>query len=348
MSVEAAFEHVVRACAGHIAANLRCAYQGREPEGVHQLRVGIRRLRAAVSVFRDVVPKADVMRLRRELRWLQGELGPAREWDVFVEHVAAGEHRAVNRDSDSDALRASARRERAKAYGRVRRALRSGRCARILASLVIEPQWGGHAGADGAQLQQPIREFAGATLRQRHKRVRKLGKRLGKLGTAELHALRIRVKRLRYAVEFFAELWPGKLTERYVARLEVLQDLTGQAEDAVVALDQLDRLRGARPSKHPVRVGHLRRRTRRRLRKLRKKLRMPWRHFAKLRPFWSRGRHSISRRRSSSPTTGSRKARAPHPGAAERAIARSTGGARRPARQLASDLHGAPVARKLM
>src|SRR5208282_5795212 len=89
MIVRVAFTRIARACIEHLVANVDCAHHGGDPEGVHQLRVGIRRLRAAFSVFRDVIPEQDWLSLSGELRWLHRELGPAREWDVLLKETLA-------------------------------------------------------------------------------------------------------------------------------------------------------------------------------------------------------------------------------------------------------------------
>ena len=67
-----------------VGANVEAACIGVDPEGVHQVRVGVRRLRSAFALFRDLLPDESLEGLRGELRWLGGELGPARDLDVFL------------------------------------------------------------------------------------------------------------------------------------------------------------------------------------------------------------------------------------------------------------------------
>jgi len=58
-----------------------------DPEGVHQMRVGLRRLRAAMSLFAALLGDRQTAAIKNELKWLAGELGPARELDVLVSRV---------------------------------------------------------------------------------------------------------------------------------------------------------------------------------------------------------------------------------------------------------------------
>ena len=72
-------------------------------------------------------------------------------------------------------------------------------------------------------------------MRACHAKVRKLGKKIRKLDTVELHRLRIRVKKLRHATEFFGSIWPSRRTKRYLSALKDLQQVLGALHDATVA-----------------------------------------------------------------------------------------------------------------
>jgi triphosphatase len=288
MSPQKAFSIIARGCLEHIVANIDCAYEGHDPEGVHQVRVGVRRLRAAASAFRKVLPKSRYVRLGRDLHWLQRELGSAREWDVFIESGSA----SSNRTTDPKGLAALAEKERARAHERCRAALGSRRCANLLldlASLAIAADAGrlvsDRTTGEPAVSDLPIVGFAAATLRKRHRQVRRLGKTLDSLDAAELHKLRIRVKRLRYATEFFADLWPRRRTAAYVAALKALQDLTGRLEDGFVAGELLGKLE-AKAQPHQGESIKLQRVTAARLKRLRRKLTGPWKKFDASKPFW--------------------------------------------------------------
>ena len=93
-----AFKIIGLACLNQIIGNHQPVIQG-HPEGVHQMRVGLRRLRAAMSVFSHLLHDAQTAAIKAELKWLAGELAPARELDVLVQRVVAPvEHRHVRWD----------------------------------------------------------------------------------------------------------------------------------------------------------------------------------------------------------------------------------------------------------
>src|SRR5262249_7121373 len=74
-------------CLHHFAAN-QDAVSHSDPEGVHQMRVGLRRLRAAMSFFKDLIEQPDSEHIKSELKWLTEKLGPARDLDVFLKEGA--------------------------------------------------------------------------------------------------------------------------------------------------------------------------------------------------------------------------------------------------------------------
>jgi len=82
------FKAIGRACLRQIVGNAPALLKG-DPEGVHQMRVGLRRLRAALSLFADLLPDPQTAAIKTGLQWLQGELGPAREFEVLMKRVVA-------------------------------------------------------------------------------------------------------------------------------------------------------------------------------------------------------------------------------------------------------------------
>jgi triphosphatase len=97
--------------------------------------------------------------------------------------------------------------------------------------LVHRPEGGG----SGTPMFLPDRRRASEVMCAYHARVRKLGQKIRKLDTGELHRLRIRVKKLRYATECFEGLWPSRRTKRYLSALKDLQEVLGELHDATVA-----------------------------------------------------------------------------------------------------------------
>ena len=83
-----AFRAIAQSCLRQIIANepAMCAGQA---EALHQMRIGLRRLRAAIAIFADVVDDEELETIKGELKWITQELGPARDLDVFAADVLA-------------------------------------------------------------------------------------------------------------------------------------------------------------------------------------------------------------------------------------------------------------------
>src|SRR5882757_5299571 len=88
MSARDGFAAIGRAGLRHIIAN-EPALLRNDPEGVHQMRVGLRRLRAAMALFADLLQDAQTAAIKGELKWLTQELAPARELEVLIKRVVA-------------------------------------------------------------------------------------------------------------------------------------------------------------------------------------------------------------------------------------------------------------------
>jgi len=248
MKVAEAFTRQARSCLDQVRANEAAVLDGRDPEGVHHMRVGLRRLRALVTVYKSVFAEEPYRYLRAELRWLQQELGPAREWDVFLTETLAPLRNRLPSEDSLEVLEKEASSLRREGYARARAAVTDPRMAELLLRLELwlaEGGWrasnvpGQHDRGD-----QPVEPFARQILATRAKKVTALGRRHDTLSEGELHRLRIQCKKLRYASEFFAGLFPTKSTKRYLKALEAIQDRLGAVNDAVTGqrlLDDLDR-----------------------------------------------------------------------------------------------------------
>jgi CHAD domain-containing protein len=221
---------------------------GRDPEGVHQMRVGLRRLRALVTTYKSVFAEDPYTYLRTELRWLQQQLGSAREWDVFLAETLAPLRNRLPSEDSLDVLEKEAQALQRAGYEQARTAVTDPRTAELLLRLELwlaEGGWRASAVPGQADIgDEPVEPFARATLARRAKKVTKLGRRHETLSEGDLHRLRIQCKKLRYASEFFAGLFPKKATKRYLKGLEAIQDRLGAVNDAATGqrlLDDLDR-----------------------------------------------------------------------------------------------------------
>lgn len=226
-TVAESFAALAEAGLEHLTRNAEAFTSHPDPDAVHQMRVAVRRLRALLSAFRSVLPKARRKRIAAELKRLQKSLGPARDLDVFLDEVLPEMPPALARTILAGAARAPHRR----AYARVRAALAGPVVRRIglgFVALVEELR----LAPDGARSGQALGR---KVLARRHSA---LVKRLGgakQRSDERLHALRIRIKKLRYAVEFFRPLMPKGGVRAFHAALAESQDVLGAFNDAVNA-----------------------------------------------------------------------------------------------------------------
>ena len=208
---------------------------GDDDEDVHQLRVATRRLRAFLRAARPMVDREWADGLRTELRWLADSLALVRDLDVMIGHLRAelGALEPAERTAfEPLASRLDAEREIAR--DEMLRALGSARYLALLDRLEEPPRLTGDA---------PLRKLFQAEA----KRLRKADPDQ-EAADEELHALRIKTKRARYAAELAApEL--GKGGKRFIGAAKRLQDVLGEHQDAVVAEERirtlLRRTRGA-------------------------------------------------------------------------------------------------------
>ncbi|MFL1462805.1 CHAD domain-containing protein [Roseococcus sp. DSY-14] len=207
-----------------------------DPRGVHQSRVALRRLRSLVKMFRPA--GEGWSEWNQALGALARSLGEARDWDVFTGGIAAGTLAALNGDARLRRLARAAEAERRAAYARLAAEL-AGPGFRALVfeglRLAALPPPG-----DGT----PLAPLAARLLRRRWKRLKRAGAVIEDLPAEALHEMRLDAKRLRYAAEPFAALWPGKRGRRFLRRLAALQEALGLANDAEVAKDLAARLAG--------------------------------------------------------------------------------------------------------
>ena len=133
MSVEEAFQAIVRNCIGQVQDKAAGMVRSPDSEFLHQMRVALRRLDAAFSLFGELVPVPPV--IAHELEWLQEQLGPARDWDIFVESTLARVSRAIPDNTELESLRAAAGEQRAHANARANDAISSPRFSRLVGAV---------------------------------------------------------------------------------------------------------------------------------------------------------------------------------------------------------------------
>jgi triphosphatase len=250
MSTTDAFRTIGRSVLRHIAAN-EAAVRRSDSEGVHQMRVGLRRLRAAISLFAKLLGDQETERVKSELKWLTGELAPARDFDVYVRNEieplrgGAATGRGMKELADALTSRPTA------AFGKAKAAVGSPRYRSLLLDTLqwLENEdWAQHARCYG---HPPIERFATEVLARRTKKAMKNAKKIRQLDTQQRHKLRIAAKKLRYASDFFGRLFAGRNAEKrlpsFKARLTDLQDCLGALNDIKVRQNLAPKLAPGKP-----------------------------------------------------------------------------------------------------
>jgi triphosphatase len=272
---------VIRRLLAVLAAKEPGTRLGEDPEELHDMRVTTRRLRAALELFAEVLP-ARAQAYREELRWLGSVLGAVRDLDVQLQGLGdlsgalaawsasalhVGDHEPL-----ADLL-ALLERDRDHARTELLAALDSVRWERLFAGLASMARQG--------PLRRSLATRVPAVIGvpdlvvARHDKVAKAARRARRTGVvSDFHRLRIRCKRLRYSLEFSADVYGGA-TAHYVRRLTALQDELGQLQDAEVASTRLAELATGEAHLPPATVfvmGALAERDRRSERRLLKRL----------------------------------------------------------------------------
>lgn len=241
MSCAEAFRTIAHECLRQFSQNREGVIAG-NPDSLHQMRIAIRRFRSTLSFFRDIVngPGAEVM--KAELRRLRDATGPARDLDMFVSALATLLREEFPDDREIGRFYRETLRQQAKAKTATRKAVQS----RQLRSLIMQMagwievgDWRTDADAlTRARQDAPIEIFAAEKLARLRKKIRKHGQLLRELSDEQRHRLRVRVKKLRYATEFYSSLSGNKRarkrTQKMAAALRTLQDRLGALNDAVV------------------------------------------------------------------------------------------------------------------
>lgn len=242
-TVEDAFSAMIGACLRHAEANRLAVLDG-QIEGVHQMRVAFRRLRSGLKIFRPRIPRAASADLVEELRWLNGWLGPARDWDVFLEEGLAPVFSRFPRKRGLLLFQGKAETLRRNHHQVLQAALIEPRYPLLLqrfADWLDRRTWRQDLGdAQQAALATPALAFATPLLERDQRRVMKQGEAFAELSDEDRHKLRIRIKELRYALDFFASLYPVPKVKAYLGALSALQDCLGIMNDITVARRLLD------------------------------------------------------------------------------------------------------------
>lgn len=279
---------IMRECVRQIANNAAGLLADDDPEWVHQMRIGTRRLRSCLSLVAKLTGRALIAPLVAEVRWLAATLGAARDWDVLATETLPPLAAAVAKDPKAapgvKRLSRTIGTRRRAARQAAREAVESRRFQRLLltaGALSARPRLGGSGTEHIAAL-----DFGNRLLAKRHQRLGASGATLAHDTPEERHAVRVAAKKLRYVAEFFAPADSGKRHRRYVKALARLQDALGRWHDAVTATRLAE---GLAASADQATIGAVRGWAAAQIAALEPEITHAWQRFAATDRFWNRG-----------------------------------------------------------
>jgi CHAD domain-containing protein len=236
MSVEDAFRVTLLECLAHVAANVVAVTRSREVEGLHQLRVGLRRLTVAFQAFGEEFATPVIRELQERTKAFTSAVAPARDLDVFTDELFPPPVGAAGSDAAAfSLLQDRLERARRDAWDQAVERISSVEFAILLDDVAAAAQsrsWnGGHDLKSKLDMRAPVKSVAARRLDEYLIKARKRGRRIKSLDQRDCHRLRISLKKLRYAAEFYAPLFKKKKVKRYIKGVKELQDLLGAFND---------------------------------------------------------------------------------------------------------------------
>jgi len=229
-------------CLQQVQDNEQAVIHTDHAEALHQMRVGVRRLRSALKLFRGVSPCPQ--QIRDDWRWLAQVLGHARDWEVLGSATLARVQASPGGPGGLHDLPALVQEQVVAQRQQAALALQSPRYTRLLLQMGY---WllAGSAAGTGPGLDTDstsAADFSRHTMQRLHKTLLKRARRMNDTDAASLHRTRIAAKQARYALEFFRTLYRGKALRKYLATLEATQEALGRHNDLVVADHLLQQL----------------------------------------------------------------------------------------------------------
>ncbi|MBI3275935.1 MAG: CHAD domain-containing protein, partial [Methylocystis sp.] len=304
-SLDAAICLMLGACLDQFVANWPALTKSNDPEAIHQMRVALRRLRAALALLKNVASCPELERAGRRAKELAATLGEAREWDVFGEMLETGPRSSLRNEPSFYSLLDAVERRRLRAHEKAQALVKEPRTTRFVldlrsalarfawrpgASITAQPPLRGETARPGmldTARAGSARDFAIPALDGLHRRALKRCRRLASKSTADWHKARIALKKSRYAGEFFQSLFESFAGARaYMRALAKIQDDLGVYNDMSVAARLLREIDSADGATTAVAAGfalgwytHAQERMKQRVSKIQKSM-------EKLEPFW--------------------------------------------------------------
>jgi CHAD domain-containing protein len=286
MRPEDVFRATLSDCLAQLTANVATLRTSRSVEGLHQLRVALRRLEVVLKAFGEEFQQDWLNDLRSRAKILSSRLGPARDLDVFLTELLDAPAEGNENEAFMN-LRARMEEMRDRAWKE------AGDCV---------------AGADFALFTEDVAGLAHSRLPlardtklcrvatrmldRQQARALKRGRKARDGDEANLHRLRIALKKLRYTAEFLAPLYPQRKVKRYVRELRGLQEHLGAINDIAHVRATIARLLRETEAKRPApgeryAAGLVAGWYRARRPHIAKQALKRWKKFRNVKPFWN-------------------------------------------------------------
>ena len=245
-TAEEAFRITLLHCLRHIARNVPAVLEMRDPEGVHQVRVGLRRLRVALKAFGSAFNVETLTPLRERARELANVFAKTRDLDVFANDLLRQVEEASPNTPGLKRLRELLNDERKTSWDESVAAIRSDEFTGFLIDLAAAAEarvWRGTAEPQRlVQMLEPAKALVRRALDKRLAKAKKHARQMERLSAEDRHELRIELKKLRYSAEIFASLFDRKEVVSFLKQLSELQDIFGAMNDAEMAHEIVRRL----------------------------------------------------------------------------------------------------------
>ena len=285
MSAQLALKQIAWECLSQLQGNQDAVLYSDNDEGVHQMRIALRRLRSSLNTFSCIINPQSCVGIVKDLKWIATTLGHARDLDIFTNQTLPSVLQRFPDQPSLIELQEKAQRARKLAHNNVRKAIGSQRYQHML--LCIGDWLENERWRKTNSIEYSVFNIAQTMLSKRHKQLKQKGKHLLHAHQEKRHAARIASKKLRYAAEFFAHLYPKNRLKTFMPALSELLDTLGALNDIIVTEYLTHKLIGSRPN--PLLINALDMiadwnafNTKHQLHNLKQN----WKRFVKLKPCW--------------------------------------------------------------
>jgi inorganic triphosphatase YgiF len=238
-TTEQAAHDVLHECLDQIADNITAVLATDDAEGPHQLRIGLRRFRSALTLFRPALAGEEAERLADEAKWLGRKVGKLRDLEVARDDLAVPYAASHPDETGFQPLIAALGEKGREARTRLRECLEDRRTQLFLLDLSafietrgwLRPEDFGQT----EELARPLKKQARKALDKRFEEAGARAKNIARLGGEERHELRKELKKLRYAAEFLGPVFGAKKSKPFLRKLKRVQNVFGEMNDAVMA-----------------------------------------------------------------------------------------------------------------